>query len=161
MFLIVLLVSLTFASFFGHAIHWLIHQRWTGPVYRAHMDHHLKQYPPSDLLSKTYRHAKWYNSGPLLFTPPLVMIMLAAMAVLWFFGMPLWALTTFAVTMICFGFVNDYVHDNSHIEGHWLERFAWFRNLRATHFQHHHNMKRNFGIVLFVWDKLFKTYIKR
>jgi sterol desaturase/sphingolipid hydroxylase (fatty acid hydroxylase superfamily) len=160
-FLLVLVLSLVFASFFGHAVHWAIHQRWTGPIYRAHMDHHLKQYPPSDLLSEKYRYAAWHNSGTLLFTPPMVVIMVSMLGFLWLLGATAWIMVTFALTMLTFALINDYVHDSTHIIDHPLTRFKWYMKLRTTHFQHHFNMKRNFGIVLFTWDRLFGTFVKR
>lgn len=141
-------------------MHWMIHQRWTGPLHRSHMDHHLEQYPPDDLLSEKYRYPAWYHSGPLLFLPGFVVVLLGIDAALWLVGAPGWSLWTFSAVMAVFAGVNDYVHDNMHIRGHWLERFGWFNHWRVVHFQHHFNMRRNFGIVFFGWDRLFGTYKK-
>jgi len=41
LFAITLIASLIVASFFGHVVHWLIHQKWMGPAYRGHMEHRL------------------------------------------------------------------------------------------------------------------------
>lgn len=157
-FLLVLFASLVIASLFGHLIHWVIHQRWSGPFHRSHMEHHLELYPPGDLLSETYRASKWYHSGTFLFTPPLVVILAVTGGLSWWAGVPLWALVTFGTTLVGFGLLNDFVHDNSHVRGHWLNRFAWFRKARDIHFVHHRNMRKNFGIFYFGWDKLFGTY---
>lgn len=56
------------------------------------------------------------------------------------------------------GYLHGYIHDSFHLTGHWLERFKHFSHLRALHFRHHFNMKINFGIFWFGWDRVFKTF---
>lgn len=153
--------SLLVASVLGHAIHWALHQRWTGPAYRGHMDHHCKQYPPHRLTSSRYLAAKWYNAGPFLFTPPLVIILGAVGGLMIWFGVPLWALVVFGTTLVGYGLFNDWIHDSFHIDFHWLSGLQWYDRLRALHFVHHHNMRKNYGIVSFVWDKIFGTFNAR
>lgn len=158
LFLLVLAVSLVVSTFFGHLIHWAIHQRWTGPAHKGHMEHHLELYPPGDLVSRSYRSSKWYHSGVFLFTPGFIALMAVFGFPAYLLGLPLWTVGVFGVVMLSFGLLNDYVHDNMHVWNHWLNRFAWFRRARVTHFVHHRNMKVNYGIFFFAWDKVFGSY---
>lgn len=158
LFLLVLAVSLVVSSLFGHFIHWAIHQRWSGVFYRSHMEHHLELYPPGNLLSGVYKKAKWYHRGIFLFTPAFLVILGTAGGLMWWAGAPIWMLVTFGATMLGFGLLNDFVHDSTHIWNHWLGMFKWFKRARRAHFAHHRNMKKNFGIFYFGWDKLFGTY---
>lgn len=156
-FLFVFTLSFALATFLGHVVHWSLHQRWTGPFRKGHLQHHVELYPPDDLISERYRASKWYNSGPLLFAPVFVVIMLVAGAITWKLGWPVWVIVTLCANLLGFGFFNDYVHDSFHIKDHWLGRFKWWKDARDLHFIHHMNMRVNFGIVLFSWDKVFKT----
>ena len=36
-----------------------------------------------------------------------------------------------------------------HVEGSWLQRFAWFRRKQELHFVHHRHTNKNYGIVHF------------
>lgn len=158
LFFVVFLVSLLLSSFFGYWIHRALHSKWLRLLNRGHLEHHLEHYPPGRLISDEYRHAKWFNSGPFLFTPPLLVLLAVTGGLLWLFGLPLWMLGVFGATMVGFGLINDAIHDSFHLSGTWLRHFKFWGKLRAQHFAHHHDMKRNFGIVSFEWDKLFKTH---
>lgn len=157
LFLAVLIASIVTASFFGHVIHWLLHQRWTQIFHRAHMEHHLELYPPGKMTSDTYKAARWYHRGPLLFTPPLILILGAAGGLLWWAHAPLWCLGVFGVSIIGYGLLNDYFHDSFHVRRHPWNRYKWYKQLRILHFVHHHQMDRNFGIFNFIWDRIFGT----
>lgn len=157
-FLVVFLFSLFVATLLGHCIHWSLHRKWTGPAHRSHMEHHLVLYPPESLTSKAYKKAKWYHSGPFLFTPAFLIILGAAWGLTCLLGLPFWALLTFGATLASYGFFNDWAHDSFHVDGHVLERLSTWRRLRNLHFIHHVDMNKNFGIVNFAWDKVFKTF---
>jgi sterol desaturase/sphingolipid hydroxylase (fatty acid hydroxylase superfamily) len=161
LFLFVLVVSLVCASFFGHVIHWSLHQPWTGPAHRGHMEHHKVLYPPGKLVSDRYKPSKWYHSGPLLFTPPLFFLLAVFGGILWLCHAPIWTLAVFGGSLVGFGLVNDWFHDSFHLRKHGLLRFKWYRQLRVLHYFHHHDMKVNYGIVSFVWDRAFGTHYDR
>lgn len=156
--LVVFTLSLILASFLGHVVHWALHQNWMGPFKKGHMQHHTSLYPPGDLVSEKYRSAKWYHSGPLLFAPAFFVIMTVAGVITWFLCWPAWVTVTLCSVLLGYGFFNDAVHDSFHIIMHPLERFEWWKKARELHFLHHRNMKVNFGIAHFGWDKVFKTY---
>lgn len=159
--IVVLLCSLIAASFMGHTVHWVIHQPWSGPAYRGHREHHTLKYPPNDLLSKSYRKAKWYHTGTFLFLPGMIVFILAGSIFMSFLGCGWPELTLFVVVLSLFGIANDYIHDATHVIDHPLETFAWFRNLREAHFIHHRDMKSNYGIVFYGWDRLLGSYRKQ
>lgn len=158
LFVTVFLASLIIGSFFGHLVHLIIHQPWSGPAFRGHMSHHLELYPPGDLVSDRYRTAKWQNSGVFLFTPPFILILGAVGGLLWWLGAPLWVTVTFGMTMLAFSLANDFIHDASHIRKHPLRRFRWFKRLCVMHYIHHHDMTKNYGIVNFTYDRIFGTF---
>lgn len=158
MFLLVLIDFLLLAGLFGHLVHWALHQPWAGVFHRAHMDHHLVQYPPGDLTSDRYRTVNWRHSGTFLFTPPLLAILGAVGGLLWGLGAPAWVLVTLGITLVGFGLVNDYVHDSFHVRRHPLNRYGWYRRLRRLHFVHHVDMGSNYGIVTMVYDRVFGTF---
>jgi sterol desaturase/sphingolipid hydroxylase (fatty acid hydroxylase superfamily) len=157
LFFVTLLVSLLVASFFGHVVHWALHQRQAGIFYRAHREHHVDLYPPGKLVSDSYRSAKWCHRGPVLFTLPLLVILGAACGLLWLLAAPWWTSVVFSGVLVGYGFFNDYVHDSFHLRRHPWVRFAWFRRARKLHLLHHVNTGSNFGIVSFGWDRAFGT----
>lgn len=152
-----LILSVIVASFVGYFVHRAIHKPWTGPLYRGHMEHHLTIYPKERLTSEKYELKKWYHSGPVLFTPGAVAVILIIGLVCWTFNIPLMSFAAFSGGLVAFGFLNDYVHDSYHLRRHWLQKFSFYRVLRRWHFQHHVNMTKNFGIVDMTWDRVFKT----
>lgn len=154
---VVFLVSLVVASLFGYLVHRALHSPWLGPLYRSHMQHHLTMYPPGRLVSDEYRNVPWYNRGPVLFAFPMLMVLCAFCGLMWLLGLSLVSMAVFIVTVISFGFINDYVHDSFHLTRCWLQRFKSYLKLRNEHFVHHNDMTVNFSIVNMVWDKVFKT----
>lgn len=154
---VIFLVFIIVSSFLGHLVHWVLHQRWSGWANHGHMQHHAL-YPPVDLRSRSYRRVNWFNSGPFLFTPAFLAVTLLLGAVALYFHVSFLYVVIAAVALALFGIFNDIVHDSFHIKDNWFDRFSAYRKLRDLHFVHHRNMKQNFGIVTFVWDKAFGTF---
>lgn len=152
-----LVLSVFVGSFVGYFVHRAIHQEWTGPLHRGHMEHHLELYPKGRLTSDTYELKKWYHSGPVLFTPAAVLVIAAGGLVCWALGGSMVVFASFSGGLVAFGFLNDYVHDTFHLRKHWLQKHAFYRTLRRLHFMHHNDMTKNFGIVAMQWDDVFKT----
>lgn len=140
----------------GYGLHWSIHQPWMGRFYRAHMNHHLKQYPLGSLLSERYRYPARRDNTSFFFWPPFILISLG----LWFV-MPGWMWAASLAMIAVFGIAHDYFHTHFHLKDSWLLRFGWFRHLRKIHFIHHRDMGLNFGIYHFFWDRVFGTYRSR
>jgi len=155
--LALIFIAIVLATFIGHMIHWALHKRWSGRFYTGHMEHHLEHYPPWSLISQKYKMPKWHHSGPALFTPAFLIIVAVAGGLTWLLSLPLVLMVTSGVTILAFGLLNDVVHDAFHLEKSWMHQIPGFDKMRARHFLHHHNMRKNFGIVTFVWDRVFRT----
>lgn len=152
--LIVIFVALTFL---GYAFHWMFHQKWSKRFYRAHMNHHLKQYPVSNFYSDKYRDAGKDNTVVLfgLIFSPLVFLAL----ILTVFGyINLFLGIAILLEMAVIGFLNNSLHDSFHLKKTFWHRFSFFDKLVKLHYNHHIKMKTNFGIFSFVWDRLFGTF---
>lgn len=144
-------------TFLGYWVHWAFHQPWSLRFYHAHMNHHQIQYPPADFLSETYRGAG-RDSTVILFAIAFAPVLLT-IALLTLFGF--FSLTTCIISLASlavWGFAHDYFHDQFHLTNTFWKKFAFFIKLRSTHYLHHLDMSKNYGIVFFQWDKLFKTY---
>lgn len=150
--LLALILGFFFVEVVGYCFHRLLHTKWTGTLNRAHMTHHLLRYPPEDCLSETYRSAGADNTTYRF----VVAGILVGLLFLWL--APLWLAIPIMFDMAAFGALNSYAHDSTHIRGHWLERFAFFRRWREIHYVHHVDMNKNFGIMTFTTDKVVGSY---
>lgn len=161
--LITAVIAFFATSLFGYVVHRSLHQPWTGRLNEKHMTHHLVLYPPNDYASDKYKRAGKDNtvitfafaSIPMVGTP----ILLGVLGIL-----PLSVVITALVVMLGLGFLHNYIHDAFHVKNHYLSRIPGFRNIFAywnrLHYLHHVDMQKNFGIFLFHWDHVFKTFWK-
>ena len=152
-----LFLTLILFTFLGYAFHMMFHRPWSGRFYKAHMNHHLRQYPVSDFYSEKYRDpgtdsTVWLFA--LVFSPILItMVVLTALHVVsLFLGI------TVLLEMIFIGWLNNSLHDAFHIKKTFWHRFPFFDRLIKLHFEHHVDMGTNYGIFSFIWDKIFGTY---
>lgn len=149
------------SSLFGYVVHKSLHSKWTGRLNNAHMTHHLRLYPHTDYVSDKYRSAGKDNTVKIfaLAALPLVAlpIVLGVLHIL-----PLALVITALCVMVVMSFLHSYLHDAFHIKNHWLYGVPvvglLFRRWVRLHWLHHVDMKTNFGIFLFHWDHLLKTY---
>jgi len=161
--IITALIAFFVSSLFGYVVHWSLHQRWTGTLNRKHMTHHITLYPPSDYLSDVYREAGKDNTVYIFgaFAIPLVLtpIVLGLLGIL-----PLSLVLTALIVMGLMGFLHSYLHDSFHIREHFLYRLPIIKGIFGywsyLHYLHHVDMQKNFGIFLFHWDHVFRTYWK-
>lgn len=149
--------TILYGTLIGWGTHWAIHRPWAGKFYRAHMNHHLRQYPPKDLLSATYR-SSGKDDSLFAFVPAIGIAILTWMLLLNYLGVSGWGLAFVFVESLFVGWLHDYIHEGFHIEGFWLRRYRWFQKLEDLHYLHHRNMKKNLGIVWFGWDRIFRTF---
>lgn len=119
----------------------------TGISHR-HWQHHEIEYDIHHLRTEKYKDANswtWYVLG-------------AVTSCLGFSVLPV----GYAVAIMAGGWLYAWglvlqLHTAFHVEGHWLNRFKWFRNLVRAHDIHHYD-NCNYGICFFFLDKLFGTY---
>lgn len=159
-----ILITYIVISLFGYVIHWSLHQPWLGKFNDSHMTHHLKLYPPSDFLSETYRHAG-KDSTVKLFAFAVIPLILTPI-VLYFLGvLSLSLMITVLVVEGIVGFLHDYIHDAFHISNHWMSRVPVLRDIFGVwvklHYLHHVDMGKNYGIFVFHWDHVFRTFWKK
>lgn len=149
---LVLLVGFFAFEAAGYAFHRFLHTEAAGRLNRAHMNHHLQQYPPQDFTSDVYRSA----GGDTTLYPFLVGGVALAGLLCWLlplaYALPLLAELAFV------GWLNNAAHDATHLRVHWLMSFRVYRRWRARHRVHHFDMTRNFGVVTFVADRAMGTY---
>ncbi|MBL8324216.1 MAG: sterol desaturase family protein [Rubrivivax sp.] len=142
----------------GYVIHWVLHQRWSGKLYRLHLTHHEVKYPSRDFLSVgEYRDAGSGNITPY-FVALATIVLLPAFFALRQIGVPAWTIAVVAVEITLMAVVNDRIHDALHIKGHFLERLGFFRRCRIAHRVHHTNVKSNLSMTTFEWDRVFGTF---
>lgn len=155
--LITLVVVFLITTLFGYVVHRSLHQSWTGRLNRAHMTHHLKLYPPSDFYSKEYRDPGKDNTVRIFAAAALPLIALPI--VLGVCGILSIGLTILVIIETLFiGWLHDYLHDSFHIINHRLNKYAIFKRWTQLHYLHHVDMKTNYGIFSFHWDRLFRTF---
>jgi sterol desaturase/sphingolipid hydroxylase (fatty acid hydroxylase superfamily) len=152
----VIFLTFLFTTFLGYVIHWNFHQRW-GYGYKKHMAHHLKLYPPGDLISYDYREAGDDSTARMfivLFSPILLgVVLLTAFHVISIMvGVAVFS------TMGIVGILNDGLHDSFHVKRSMWHLFPGFQRLQKIHNTHHYHMGTNYGIFSFMWDKVFGTY---
>lgn len=158
------LVAFFISSLFGYVVHRILHQEWAGRLNQKHMTHHLTLYPATDYLSDTYREAGQDNTVKIfaLAAIPVVAapIVLGLMGVI---SLPL--VITALVVQGIMGFLHSYLHDSFHIRNHFLTRIPGVRVIFAywnrLHYLHHVDMQTNYGIFLFHWDHVFRTFWKQ
>lgn len=157
--LLTIVVMYVVITLFGFLLHRFFHSPSSGRLYRAHMTHHQRLYPPTDLLSDQYREPGKDNTAHLFFLLSLPLII--APFVLWVLHLiPLSVLITAIICMLVFGGAHDYMHDAFHLRHHWLRRFKYFEKLTNIHFTHHIDMGTNYGIYWMGWDRVFRTFKK-
>ena len=128
-------------------------------MYRAHMTHHLIKYPPYDLTSDTYKGAGKDNT--LFFFAPIILFVLFVTTGVCYAGL----ISTLHAALICaeiltISVVHEYIHTSFHLHKTNWKHLPGYSKMRLMHFKHHYNLKRNFGIIDFSWDAIFKTLKK-
>jgi len=136
-------------------VHWSGHQRWIwNRWYKSHtIEHHIKIYPPSKLLSDKYISVNnLLNLNILLYLPiPLFNL---------FVHMLFCDLNNYNnILIIIVGYMiiieQEIIHRSVHMKGHFLENYTWFKFIRKLHFIHHQgDFKRNYAMIDFCIDLL-------
>lgn len=128
------------------AAHYLMHQRWTGPLWESHQLHH-RLYNPKHHTTDKFNPVGWKS---FRFRAVIFVIVTAAI----FSLLPLAMAVAVMTEVVVLAILTDSIHDATHTTEHPLARFAWFRRLQHLHWIHHTNVKKNFGVLTFFFDKL-------
>lgn len=158
--LLTTLISFVAITLFGYVVHYCLHRPFMGKFYQMHLTHHFKLYPPQNFLSEKYLDPGKDNTVVifLLMGSPLIILPIVLFAT-HIISLPM--LIAAMLSMAIFGIPNDLLHDAFHIKHHWLRKYQWFEKLTDLHFQHHVNIKSNYGIYFFGWDRLFGSLQKK
>lgn len=136
----------------GYAVHWVMHRRWAGPLWRVHQAHH-REYVPRRMVSDAY-----HGGASSRTTVAVWAVVVCALGIVMWLCLPLRLAAPLFAEAVAFAFVSDWIHDATHVREHRLDRYRWFRHLRAAHAVHHANQRLNLGIISFVMDRVVGTY---
>lgn len=143
------LASAIFVDLAGYWLHRWAH-RPGSPLHRAHMTHHVVNYPPKAFFSTRYKSAR--SDSLALWLAPFF---LAYSAVILLVGAPHpWAMISGAAVV---AILSSVAHDLTHITGSILWRYGRLSGIAVRHHLHHFKMGRNFGILVPWWDGIFRT----
>ncbi len=165
------------AELFGYWLHRLMHSGAIRFLSRSHMKHHLVLYGPQQKQrSGHYQDATEHrlalgNIGVEWLIPAIVFLS-SMVAIFHYFHIRWLYQAAYFVSSLSWSFLMfSYLHDAMHIRGIWLEKNRWLRNWfvlsRRRHDTHHCQiddrglMDKNFGIGLFIFDRLFGTLCDR
>jgi sterol desaturase/sphingolipid hydroxylase (fatty acid hydroxylase superfamily) len=157
----------------GYWLHRLLHRGWIGFLSRDHMKHHLAIYGPlQNQRSEEYKDAtndrlSLGNVG-LEWLIPAALLLMSAVTAFHFLHVRLAYQFVFLGASLLWGFLMfSYLHDVMHVEEFWMGKNRWLRrwftSARTLHDIHHQVINReglmdkNFGIGLFLFDRLFGT----
>jgi sterol desaturase/sphingolipid hydroxylase (fatty acid hydroxylase superfamily) len=156
---ITIIVAFIFSTLIGHILHWSLHKKWTGRLKRSHMSHHLIMYPPHNLSSDVYK-SSGKDSSVIIFTLAALIIMCITTLVSLLLLHSISIMITNIIVITTNGLLHNYIHDSFHLNKSWLDKFEYYKEIKRLHYIHHTNMKKNFGIFSFFYDKLFGTFKK-
>lgn len=142
--------SAVFVDLVGYWLHRWSH-RPTSPLYRAHMTHHLKNYPPKRVIGDGPYISAGSDSLAIWFAP--FGIIYAAVVLLTGMPHPTAILLGGALVAI----LSSLVHDLSHVSNSIVWRSRLTLGMAVRHHTHHFKMGRNFGILWDGWDRVWGT----
>lgn len=143
------LASAAVVDLAGYWLHRWAH-RPSSPLHRAHMTHHVVNYPPKAFFSTKYRSARsdslaiWFAPFGLAYATAVILLGIPH---------PVPILLGGAAVAV----LSSVLHDLTHISGSMVWRTYGFRGIAVRHHSHHFKMGRNFGILFPWWDVLFRT----
>lgn len=156
-----LFIALTASAFLtlglGHLIHWAMHQRWAGKLYRMHLDHH-RRYSVGRFMTSAYESSASFVSFIIAYA-----VILLIMCMLMIFNV-LSLLSSFviSITVGIVAIITELAHTAFHLVDDRLPKrlrnSIIFKNFRKLHMIHHRNTKMNFGILNFAWDRIMRTF---
>lgn len=152
LFLIIAIATHLAMSFMQTLMHYKLgHRRMGGRFFRNHIGFHHAHYSKDHLVSPTYLD-KEGNNTPFFFIP------LFAVGAVSYLVLPLDLFVVQVVACAASFYAHVFFDREYHVEGSWLQRFAWFRLKQELHFVHHRHADSNFAVIHFFWDKVLGTY---
>ena len=137
------LVQYVFHRIFGH-------ENRIRKLFRVHLAGHHGLYPKSSLIREKFNRPK--ERVGVYFLVPMVPVFIAI-----YFLAPLSLFLGHTLGVALAFWVHFYLHKQYHLSNSWLNGRPWFERKRQLHFVHHANMKTNYAIIEFTWDRIFRT----
>ncbi len=156
-FVLVSVITWYTCSLIEWGLHKLSHFNYLHAIHHIHMNHHMI-YPPGQLLQKL----PYLSGDGNAFLPLIIGIVLICCSTLSHFGISKYGVVLFVIECSIYLYVSDYMHQNFHIEGCWLEKYEWFIERRNFHFYHHYHwdMNMSLGAMDRTIDYVMNTYKK-
>jgi len=165
------------AEFSGYWLHRLLHSDKLPFLSRNHMAHHLLLYGPTQPMRadnyKDATHGRFSlgNVG-LEWLAPSALLLIVCWGVLFLLRVPpIYQVIVLGTLVVWPFFTFSFLHDAMHLHDARMARLplvkVWFRRARRLHDIHHRSlnsagrMNTNFGIGLFVFDRIFRTLATR
>lgn len=149
--LVLFVLSALFVDLAGYWLHRLAHSKVSGPMYRAHMTHHVVNYPPRAFFSPTYRTSG--SDSLIVWFAPFMLVYIGVVVAVFHPIHILAILAGAAFTSVA----SSVAHDLTHVTGSIVWRRKRFLGITVRHHAHHFKMSRNFGILIGLWDRIFRT----
>jgi sterol desaturase/sphingolipid hydroxylase (fatty acid hydroxylase superfamily) len=127
------------------------HHRMGGKFFRNHINFHHTYYSKDHLVSGRYL-ADEGNNTPFFFIPVFLV------GACTYLVLPLDLFVAQIIACAASFYAHVFFDKEYHVDGSWLQRFAWFRHKQELHFVHHRHVNTNFAVIDFFWDKMLGTY---
>jgi len=158
-------LGIFYAELVGYLVHSLLHSGNVLWLHKMHMNHHINLYPFGNLRSENYRtpkHSRFLGLG-IEWIFPVTLVLLFTILFLIVFGADVLRVMLFAASALVWASIFfSYMHDQFHLKSSLLLKGgllrAWFSDRRELHDLHHLNMKKNYGITFFLFDRIFGTF---
>ena len=122
-----------------------------GRLFRNHINYHHAYYCKDHMVSDRSRGEEG-NNTPYFMIP----VLLVGTASYFLLPFDLFLVQTAACAASFYAHV--FFDKEYHVDGSWLQRFAWFRRKQELHFAHHRHAGSNFAVIDFFWDRLLGTF---
>ena len=139
LFLMTAVATHLIMSFGQTLLHYKVaHHPIGGKLFRNHINFHHAHYADDHLVSQTYLGAEG-NITPYFFIPVFLVGGCA------YFLLPLNLFVVMVIASAASFYAHVFFDKEYHVEGSWLQRFAWFRRQQELHFVHH---RRNVPVAV-------------
>jgi len=155
--IVALVFSFALTTALGHIVHWAMHQPWCGPLYIAHSDHH-QRYKKDSFTKSAYESSSSFIGFVIVF-----FIVAGIATVLTTLQIVTWKSTSmFLLATAVFAALTEIAHTAVHTDERKLPKIIaenfFFQRIKLMHIIHHANVKKNFGILVFIWDRILGTF---
>lgn len=152
LFLVVAVTTHLVISFAQTVMHYKLgHHLMGGKFFRNHINFHHTYYSKDHLVSRAYLGDEGNNT-------PFFLIPVFLIGACTYLVLPLDLFVVQGIACAASFYAHVFLDKEYHVEGSYLQRFAWFRCKQELHFVHHRHADSNFAVIHFFWDRILGTY---